>query len=66
MPYERLSEQLRTAPLAVLDDLDSYAETPWAREKFVQLVSHRFHAALPTVFTCVRPPRRSTPGSARG
>ena len=56
VPYERLSEQLRTAPLAVLDDLDSYAETPWAREKFVQLVSHRFHAALPTVFTCVRPP----------
>lgn len=54
--YDRLSEQLRTAPLAVLDDLDSYADTPWAREKFAQLVSHRFHAALPTVFTCARPP----------
>lgn len=50
--YESLTEQLRTAPLAVLDDLDSYSETPWAREKFAQLVSYRFHAALPTVFTC--------------
>ena len=56
VPYDRLSEQLRTAPLAVLDDLDSYADTPWAREKFAQLVSHRFHGALPTVFTCARPP----------
>ena len=54
--YDRLSEQLRTAPLAVLDDLDSYADTPWAREKFAQVVSHRFHAALPTVFTSARPP----------
>ena len=42
----------------MLDDLDSYSETPWAREKFAQLVSHRFHAALPTVFTCVRPPEQ--------
>ncbi len=56
LPYEQLLEQLRTAPLVVLDDLDSYSETPWAREKFFQLVSHRFHAALPTVFTCERPP----------
>ena len=56
--YELLSDQFRDAPLAVLDDLDSYSETPWAREKFAQLVSHRFHAALPTVFTCVRPPEQ--------
>ncbi|MSQ41667.1 MAG: AAA family ATPase [Dehalococcoidia bacterium] len=56
LPYDQLLEQLRAAPLVVLDDLESYAETPWAREKFLQLVSHRFHAALPTVFTCERPP----------
>ena len=61
VPYERLLEQLRTAPLVVLDDLDSYSETPWAREKFFQLVSHRFHAALPTVFTCARPPAEIDP-----
>jgi DNA replication protein DnaC len=57
LPYERLLEQLRNAPLVILDDLDAFAETPWAREKFLQLVSHRFHAALPTVFTCERSPQ---------
>ncbi len=61
LPYDQLLEQLRTAPLVVLDDLDSYSETPWAREKFLQLVSHRFHAALPTVFTCERPPTEIDP-----
>ncbi len=55
LPYERMLEQLRNAPLVILDDLDAFAETAWAREKFLQLVSHRFHAALPTVFTCQRP-----------
>ncbi len=55
LPYERMLEQLRNAPLVILDDLDAFAETAWAREKFLQLVSHRFHAALPTVFTCERP-----------
>ncbi len=54
--YDRLSEQVRDAPLLVLDDLDGYSETAWAREKFVQVVSHRFHAALPTVFTSVTVP----------
>ena len=56
LAYDRLSEQVRDAPLLVLDDLDGYSETAWAREKFVQVVSHRFHAALPTVFTSVTVP----------
>ncbi len=47
---------LAPAPLAVFDDLDSFAETAWAREKFLQVVSHRFHAALPTVFTLAASP----------
>ncbi|MDA0271223.1 MAG: ATP-binding protein, partial [Chloroflexi bacterium] len=53
--YDALLEQVRTAPLLVLDDLDAYAETPWAREKFFQVVSYRFGASLPTVFTMARP-----------
>jgi len=56
MDYDELSEQVRTAPLLILDDLDAYAETPWAREKFFQVVSHRFNAALPTVFTTSKSP----------
>ena len=54
--FDELLEQVRTAPVLVLDDLDAYAETPWAREKFFQVISHRFNAALPTVFTTARPP----------
>ena len=54
--YDELLEQVRNAPVLVLDDLDAYAETPWAREKFFQVVSHRFNAALPTVFTTAKPP----------
>ena len=54
--YEELLAEVQGAPLLVLDDLDSYAGTPWAREKFFQVVSHRFNALAPTIFTCVRPP----------
>ena len=61
VPYERLIDQVRNAPLAIFDDLDAYAATPWAREKFYQVVSHRFHAALPTVFTCDQPPEEIDP-----
>ncbi len=53
--YDTLIEQVRTAPLLVLDDLDAYVETAWAREKFMQIVTYRFHALLPTVFTVSRP-----------
>jgi len=54
--YDALLEQVRNAPLLILDDLDAYSPTPWAREKFFQVVSHRFNAALPTVFTTSRAP----------
>ena len=54
--YDELLAEVRGAPLLVLDDLDSFSGTPWAREKFFQVVSHRFNALAPTVFTCVRPP----------
>lgn len=54
--YDAQLEQVKTAPLLILDDLDAYAQTAWAREKFFQIVSYRFNAALPTVFTAVKPP----------
>jgi len=54
--YDALLERVRSAPLLVLDDLDAYAQTEWAREKFFQVVSYRFNAALPTVFTAVKSP----------
>lgn len=59
--YERVLEQVRSAPVLILDDLDGYSETAWAREKFLQIISHRFNALLPTVFTGVRSPEETEP-----
>ena len=49
--YDDLSQQVRTAPVLVLDDLGSHSSTPWAQEKLFQVINHRFNALLPTVFT---------------
>ncbi len=59
--YERALEQVRQAPLLILDDIGGYSETAWAREKFLQVISHRFNALLPTVFTGARPPDEGEP-----
>jgi DNA replication protein DnaC len=44
-------DEVRRAPLLVLDDLGSHSSTPWAREKLYQLLNHRYNARLPTVIT---------------
>jgi DNA replication protein DnaC len=49
--YDALFEQLRSAPLLVLDDLGAHSSTPWAQEKLFQLLNHRYNAQLPTVIT---------------
>jgi DNA replication protein DnaC len=54
LPYDELFEQVRNAPLVVLDDLGAHSATPWAQEKLFQLVNHRYNHRLPTVFTTSR------------
>ncbi len=49
--YDDLFEQLRNAPLLILDDLGAHSSTPWAQEKLFQLLNHRYNAQLPTVIT---------------
>ncbi len=49
--YDELFQQLRDAPVLVLDDLGSHSSTPWAQEKLFQVFNHRFNALLPTVIT---------------
>ena len=44
-------EEVRRAPMLVLDDLGTESATPWAKEKLFQLVNHRYVARLPTVVT---------------
>ena len=49
--YDEFFEQVKTAPLLVLDDLASENSTPWAEEKLYQIVVHRHNARLSTVIT---------------
>ena len=49
--YDELFEQVKNAPLLVIDDVRAEAGSPWAREKIEQLFNHRFNRGLPTVVT---------------
>ena len=48
---DRRFEEIRTAPLLVLDDLGTQNMTPWVKEKLYQLFNYRYTAQLPTVIT---------------
>ena len=49
--YDKRFEEVRTAPLLILDDLGTESATPWAREKLFQLFNYRYNGRLPTVIT---------------
>ena len=49
--YDERFEQIKNAPLLILDDLGTQASTPWAQEKLFQLLNYRYNAQLPTVIT---------------
>ena len=49
--YDDLFEQLKNAPLLILDDLGAESSTPWAEDKLYQIVVHRHESRLPTVIT---------------
>jgi DNA replication protein DnaC len=44
-------EEVRMAPLLILDDLGTQSMTAWVREKLYQLFNYRYNAELPTVIT---------------
>ncbi len=52
--YDRRFEEVRTAPLLILDDLGTEHGTSWALEKLFQLLNYRYMAHLPTVITTNR------------
>ena len=56
--YDELFEQVRNAPVLILDDLGTQSATPWAEEKLFQIINHRFNARLPTVVTTNTPLRK--------
>ena len=49
--YDELFEQIKTAPLLILDDLGSESSTPWADEKLYQIMVYRHETLLPTIIT---------------
>jgi DNA replication protein DnaC len=51
LDYDVLLEQVRAAPVLVLDDLGTQSGSAWAQEKLFQILNHRYNAQLPTVVT---------------
>jgi len=51
VPYDRRFDEIRAAPLLILDDLGTQSMTPWVKEKLYQLFNYRYSAQLPTVIT---------------
>ncbi len=58
---DRRFEQVRSAPLLILDDLGTQATSAWAREKLYQLFNHRYNSELPTVITTANFPDEMDP-----
>jgi DNA replication protein DnaC len=52
--YNDRFDEIRTAPVLVLDDLGTESPTAWAIEKLYQLINYRYNARLPTVITTNR------------
>ena len=55
MRYDKRFDEVKTAPLLILDDLGTESATAWAREKLYQLFNYRYNARLPTVITTATP-----------
>lgn len=53
--YDKIFDEVKTAPLLILDDLGTESATAWAREKLYQLFNYRYNARLPTVITTATP-----------
>ena len=49
--FDRRFDEIRRAPLLVLDDLGTHSATPWAQEKLFQIFDYRYNAELATVIT---------------
>lgn len=55
--YEQLFEQVRNAPLLILEDFGHHSATDWAKEKLDQLLNYRFNNELATIITTSTPLR---------
>jgi DNA replication protein DnaC len=51
LPFDRRFDEIRTAPLLILDDLGTQSMPPRVGEQLYQLFNYRYIAELPTVIT---------------
>jgi DNA replication protein DnaC len=51
MGFDDRFNQVRNAPMLILDDLGTQSNTEWAQEKLYQIFNHRYNARMPTVVT---------------
>lgn len=51
--YDQRFNEVRSAPMLILDNLTLESATPWAVEKLKQLLDYRYITQLPTVITTV-------------
>ena len=49
--YDRVFDEVRNAPMLILDDLGGEYRSDWAYEKLYQIIVHRHNLRLPTVIT---------------
>lgn len=49
--YDERFDQVRNAPLLILDDLGTQSNTDWAQEKLYQIFNYRYNARIPTIVT---------------
>lgn len=49
--FEQRFEDIRQAPLLVMDDFGTQNATPWAQEKLFQIINYRYINRLPMVLT---------------
>ena len=49
--YDRVFDEVRNAPMLILDDLGVEHRSDWAYEKLYQIVVHRHNQRMPTVIT---------------
>jgi len=59
--FDKRFEEVKTAPLLVLDDLGTESASPWAQEKLFQLFNYRYIARLPTVITVAETKHHANP-----
>jgi len=49
--FDKRFQEIKNAPILILDDLSLESATTWAKEKLFQIIDHRYIKKMPTVYT---------------